>query len=105
MFPQILISLISAVLPKLAPGTPSAGIVISPSAANTSLLNIVVGAVLAGIGAAGGSDTIHLVSAGAGVLLVGLSWLNHMGVVSASNSNTEALVEDLLKQIADAKST
>jgi uncharacterized protein (TIGR02594 family) len=101
---SLLSTFVGAVLPTTSPGTPSAGVTIPKPAAGSSLLSIMLGAVLAGVGSTGfGSDFIHTVSAIAGVALAALSALNHMGLISASNANTEALAEQLLKQISEAK--
>jgi uncharacterized protein (TIGR02594 family) len=100
---SFLTTFVTAVLPPSAPGTPSAGIVTPIGAAGSSLISIVVGAVLAGLGGSGfGADAMHTVSAVAGVLLVVLSGANHLGLIKANNANTEAYAEALLKQIADA---
>ena len=100
---SILTTFVSAVLPKTAPGTPSAGIVTPMGQASSSLLSVAVGMLLAGLGATSfGADAIHTLSTIAGVLLAGLSAANHIGLLGANNANTEALAEQLLKQIADA---
>ena len=100
---SILTTFVSAVLPKDAPGTPSAGVVTPIGQASSSLLSVAVGMLLAGLGATSfGADAIHTLSTIAGVLLAGLSAANHIGLLGANNANTEALAEQLLKQIADA---
>ena len=100
---SILTTFVSAVLPKTAPGTPAAGIVTPIGQASSHLLSVAVGMLLAGLGATSfGADAIHTLSTIAGVLLAGLSAANHIGLLGANNANTEALAEQLLKQIADA---
>jgi uncharacterized protein (TIGR02594 family) len=99
----LLTSLVDAVLPATAPGTPSAGVTIAPGAAGTNLLSIALGAMLTGLGGTSfGVDIIHTASTVAGIALALLTAVNHMGLINSSNSNTEALAEQLLKQIADA---
>jgi uncharacterized protein (TIGR02594 family) len=103
---SILTSVITAVLPKDAPGTPAAGITTPIGTARSSLLSIVIGALLAGVGSTGvGSDAMHTISTFAGGALVLLSAVNHLGLIGANNANTEAYAECLLKQIADAAPT
>jgi uncharacterized protein (TIGR02594 family) len=100
---SLLTTFVSAVLPQTAPGTPSAGIVTPIGQASSSLLSVAVGMLLAGLGATSfGADAIHTLSTIAGVLLAGLSAANHIGLLGANNANTEALAEQLLKQVSDA---
>jgi uncharacterized protein (TIGR02594 family) len=103
---SILTSVISTVLPKDAPGTPAAGITTPIGTARSSLLSIVIGALLAGVGSTGvGIDAMHTISTVAGGLLAILSAVDHLGLIGANNSNTTAYAEYLLKQIADAAPT
>jgi uncharacterized protein (TIGR02594 family) len=103
---SILTSVITAVFPKDAPGTPAAGITTPIGTARSSLMSIVIGALLAGVGSTGvGVDAMHTISTFAGGALVLLSAVNHLGLIGANNANTEAYAEYLLKKIADAAPT
>jgi lysozyme family protein len=103
---QIITALVGGVLPGLIgdivkSSTPTAGVNVAPVGASTNIGNVIIGAIMAGLGASGfGTDAIHTISTVAGVLVTILSTINHLGVIGASNSNTEALVEQLLTQIA-----
>jgi lysozyme family protein len=104
---QIITALVSGLVPGLIgdivkSNTPTAGVNVAPVGASTNIGTIVIGALMTGLGASGfGVDAIHTVSSIAGVLVVVLSTINHLGVIGASNANTEAFIEQLLKQIAD----
>jgi uncharacterized protein (TIGR02594 family) len=103
---SILTSVISAVLPKDAPGTSGAGITTPIGAARSNMMSVILGALLAGVGSTGfGADAMHTISTVAGVLLAILSAVNHLGLIGSNNANTEAYAEYLLKQIADAAPT
>jgi lysozyme family protein len=104
---QIVTALVSGLIPGLIgdivkSNTPTAGVNVAPGGASANIGNIVIGALMAGLGASGfGVDAIHTISTIAGVLVAILSAINHLGVIGASNANTEALVEQLLTQIAN----
>jgi|WetSurMetagenome_2_1015567.scaffolds.fasta_scaffold00298_38 uncharacterized protein (TIGR02594 family) len=103
---SILTSVITAVLPKDAPGTPAAGITTPIGAARSNMMSVILGALLAGAGSTGfGADAMHTISTVAGVMLAILSAVNHLGLIGANNANTEAYAEYLLKQIAEASPT
>lgn len=103
---SVLVSLITTVLPKDAPGTAGAGITTPIGTARSNLLSIIVSSVMAGFGVSGfGVDAMHTISTIAGVALALLSAANHLGLIGANNANTEAYAESLLKQIADAGKT
>jgi hypothetical protein len=94
IFPGLLAQVVNATIP-------TAGVNVAPSAAANSFINVAIGAILAGLGASGfGADAIHTVTTLAGVALTILSTINHLGLLGSSNANTEALIEQLLTQIA-----
>jgi lysozyme family protein len=103
---QIISALVGGILPGLVNDviksqTSGAGVTVTPTSANTGMLSIAIGALMAGLGATSfGVDAIHTVTTIAGVAVAILSWVNHAGLIGASNANTEALVEQLLTQIA-----
>ena len=103
---QVIMSLVGGLVPGLIENvvkssTSTAGTTISPQTTNSSIISIAIGALMAGIGASGfGADVIHTITTFAGVAVTVLSAINHTGLISASNANTEALVEQLLAQIA-----
>jgi lysozyme family protein len=104
---QIISALVGGILPGLVgniikSSTPTAGVNVGAAGATTNIGNVIIGAIMAGLGASGfGVDAIHTISTIAGVLVTVLSAINHMGVIGASNANTEALIEQLLTQIAN----
>jgi hypothetical protein len=94
IFPGLLAQVVNATIP-------TAGVNVSKSTASSSLLNVAIGAILTGLGASGfGADAIHTVTTIAGLLLTIVSTVNHLGLLGAANANTEALIEQLLTQIA-----
>jgi lysozyme family protein len=104
---QVVMGLLSGVLPTVVNSitgstqNPTAGVTVAPVATSTNLLGVIVGALMAGIGGAGfGADGIHTITTIAGVLVSGLSAINHLHLVNTSNNNTITYIEELLAQIA-----
>ena len=104
---QLISAIVGGIVPSLVgdivkASSSTAGVNVAPRGATTNMLSLVVGALMAGIGSAGfGVDAIHTVTTLAGVAVAILSAVNHMGVIGASNANTEVLIEQLLTQIAN----
>lgn len=103
---QIITALVGAVVPGLIGNvinatTSTAGVNVPKGAAGGSMMNVAIGSILAGFGASGfGVDAMHTISTLAGVLVAVLSAANHLGLIGASNANTEAMIEQLLTQLA-----
>ena len=104
---QIITAIVGGIIPGLVGDivkntTSTAGYNVAPAGASTNIGTIIIGAIMAGLGASGfGVDAMHTISAVAGVLVIILAAVNHMGVIGASNANTEALVEQFLTQLAN----
>jgi len=104
---QIISALVGGIIPGLIGNvinatTSTAGVNVPKSSAAGSMFNVAIGAILTGLGSTGfGVDAIHTITTLAGVAVAILSSINHLGLISESNANTEALVEQLLTQIAN----
>jgi len=104
---QLITALVGGIVPGLigkivAETTSTAGVNVAPGAAASSMINVAIGAILAGLGASGfGADSIHTITTLAGVAVTVLSAVSHLGLLGSANANTEALIEQLLTQIAN----